>query len=103
MYWLLAYMGQPSRNLWTSEPVSANVAAGAMGNDNNQIFAHSLTTTLGYLNTTYGTPRADGTPNDATGHPFPWLQWNNRPFRIQLGIDAGSIQQVFPFVIRLHV
>ena len=73
-------MGQPSRNLWTSEPVSANVAAGAMGNDNNQIFAHSLTTTLGYLNTTYGTPRADGTPNDATGHPFPWLQWNNRPF-----------------------
>ena len=55
MYWLLA-MGQPSRNLWTSEPVSANVAAGAMGNDNNQIFAHSLTTTLGYLNTTYGTP-----------------------------------------------
>ena len=74
------HMGQPSRNLWTSEPVSANVAAGAMGNDNNQIFAHSLTTTLGYLNTTYGTPRADGTPNDATGHPFPWLQWNNRPF-----------------------
>lgn len=73
-------MGQPSRNLWQSEPVSAAVPVGVAGNDNNHIFQHSLTATLGYLNTTYGNPRADGTPDNTTGHPFPWLQWNNRPF-----------------------
>ena len=73
-------MGQPSRNLWQSEPISAGVPAGAAGNDNNQIFQYSLRTTLGYLNSTYGAPRVDGTPDNTTGAPFPWLQWNNRPF-----------------------
>ena len=70
--------GQLSRNLWQSEPVSAGIPAGAAGNDNNHIFRHSLRTTLGYLNSTYGNPRPNGTP-DAT-RPFPSLQWNNRPF-----------------------
>ncbi|MBH55716.1 MAG: hypothetical protein CMJ82_00835 [Planctomycetaceae bacterium] len=78
--------GQPSRNLWQSEPHSQPVppllpgVAPAPGNDNNHIFRHSLHITLGYLNSTYGNPRPDGTPDATTGHPFPWLQWNNRPF-----------------------
>jgi hypothetical protein len=45
-----------------------------------QIFPNTLRTTLGYLNTPYGPPLPNGEVNDTTGHPFPWLQWNNRPF-----------------------
>ena len=82
---MMAVAGMPGnplpRNLWTSEPVSAVVMGPVPpGNDPNHVFQYSLRTTLGYLNTSYGTPRLNGTPDDTTGHPFPWLQWNNRPF-----------------------
>ncbi len=43
-----------------------------------QHFKYDLKATLGFLNSGYGLPRTDGTPND--GKPFPILLWNNRPF-----------------------
>ncbi|MFL2863942.1 MAG: hypothetical protein ACJZ8Y_01885 [Pirellulaceae bacterium] len=71
------------RNLWKSEPPNTHPNADDNLNIvNTHIFPYSLRTTLGYLNSTYGSPRSDGTPNaiPGTASSFPSLQWNNRPF-----------------------
>lgn len=71
-----------TRNLWQHEPVSAPVG-GMIVDTNpvaNHIFTNTLRTTLGFLNTPFGAPLRNGEVNDTTGYPFPWLQWNNRPF-----------------------
>ena len=81
--------GAQTRNLWQHEPASAVIGGGVANNTNpvaNHIFTNTLRTTLGFLNTTYGAPLPNGEVNDATGYPFPWLQWNNRPFVSQYEI-----------------
>jgi hypothetical protein len=72
-----------ARNLWKHEPYNQKPLT---PNDSHpvddHIFDTTLRTTLGFLNTPYGVPALApniGEVND-TGHPFPWLQWNNRPF-----------------------
>jgi hypothetical protein len=74
--------GAQTRNLWQHE--IPNELPLPPPNDTNpvadHIFDSTLRTTLGYLNTPYGAPLPNGEVNDTTGHPFPWLQWNNRPF-----------------------
>ncbi|HIN54373.1 MAG TPA: hypothetical protein EYM79_08675, partial [Planctomycetes bacterium] len=78
-----------TRNLWQHEPISAAVGGGLVNDTNpvaNHVFANTLRTTLGFLNTPYGAPLPNGEVNDTTGYPFPWLQWNNRPFVSQYEI-----------------
>jgi hypothetical protein len=75
--------GVQTRNLWQHEPVSSPVVGGMLNDTNpvaNHVFTKTLRTTLGFLNTPYGVPLPNGEVNDTTGYPFPWLQWNNRPF-----------------------
>jgi hypothetical protein len=46
-------------------------------------FEHNMTHTLGFLNSTYGLPRAAGNAPYYAGDPrlpFPWLTWNDRPY-----------------------
>ena len=77
-----------TRNLWQHEPVSAAVG-GMIVETNpvaNHIFTNTLRTTLGFLNSPFGAPLPNGEVNDTTGNPFPWLQWNNRPFVSQYEI-----------------
>ncbi|MBT4693257.1 MAG: hypothetical protein HOB73_07935 [Planctomycetaceae bacterium] len=69
-----------SRVLWQHEPNSDPVVADNQNPAMMHVFNYPLRTTLGYLNTPYGAPLPNGEVNDTTGHPFPWLQWNNRPF-----------------------
>jgi hypothetical protein len=70
-----------SRVLWQHEPNSPVVgAADVVVPGMMHVFSYPLQTTLGFLNTPYGAPLPNGEVNDTTGHPFPWLQWNNRPF-----------------------
>lgn len=78
--------------IWKFEPRSALVAEMAEGavvdpavrrnlNDRlaaQQGFEYDLKVTLGFLNRGYGQPQPNGTPQPNS--PFPWLQWNNRPF-----------------------
>ena len=76
--------------IWKFEPKTPNIVefpnapnATILQNLNerlalNQGFEYDLKVTLGFLNRGYGPPRQDGTPQD--NRPFPWLQWNNRPF-----------------------
>ncbi len=83
-----------NNNLWRREsavtPIRAAVAGSATHN-----FDFVLQHSLGYLNTNYGdystgtaykqstapVPAYAGAPNSLNGtQPFPWFNWNNRPF-----------------------
>lgn len=66
--------GGGTTNIWRAQ-TKPPVATGAVGM-NNAYFAHNLVNSLGFLNSTYGAPKANGDPTT----PFPWLVWNNRPF-----------------------
>lgn len=87
---------QDRRQLWASlrtTPPSADQRPGAT---DAQVFNYELDHTLGYLSEVYGSrfvagdpvaPQYYGAPRtttDADGRPFPWLNWNNRPFVSQL-------------------
>lgn len=72
-------MPQDSNMLWKHEPERKNngpvtVPTDININGNNQIFRYNRNESLGGRNDSY----------PAGGQPFPWLQWNNRPFVSQL-------------------
>ena len=80
--------------LWTQEPLVHNDSYPPLINGSAPTtltgtynFMAPLSHTLGYLNSTFGTP-GDGTAagiGDPSSAPaFPWLTWNNRPFVSQL-------------------
>lgn len=75
-----------SRQLWNHQPSRSvpnnNVVSGIGDHYLNWV----LTNSIGYLNRSYG-PIANlpgnpqhGFPDTSTKSPFPWMQWNNRPF-----------------------
>ncbi len=83
----------PTNNLWTVErpnplnapPKAANPRQGPAGDRFVEAFAH----TLGYLNEGFQPLYTPAGPGDtyyagSPQIPFPWLNWNNRPFVSQL-------------------
>ncbi|MBK95128.1 MAG: hypothetical protein CMJ79_05355, partial [Planctomycetaceae bacterium] len=98
-----------SRNLWKHELPNTDPP---LDNDPNivdtHVFIYSLQTTLGYLNSTYGSPRPDGTPNAIAdiASPFPSLQWNNRPFISSLELMqvpySKSSRLLFDYTLDRH-
>lgn len=68
-----------SQNLWSPTSVSQSGVGGrASGED--EFCQFNLQHTLGYLNSSYGTPLASPALGDPADGPFPWLMWPNRPF-----------------------
>jgi hypothetical protein len=61
--------------LWKHEPErDINKGPATLLNNSKQIFRYYINATLGQRNSSY----------PANNGPFPWLQWNNRPFVSQL-------------------
>lgn len=86
--------------LWpyTSRQLQTQTAEDVATKSDN-MFRHWLVHSLGYLNTTLGTPGGvpgyQGAPNSSVGEtPFPWLTWLNRPFAnpMELMLVPGSSQ-----------
>jgi hypothetical protein len=73
----------PTHNLWLHDSGGQPLPPPPLPIANVlQVFSNTLRTTLGFLNKTYGAPLPQHGEVDDTGigQPFPWLQWNNRPF-----------------------
>lgn len=79
-------------NLWIQRLDPKTLAASPIesGVSSPHWFAHTLQHSLGYLNPIFGNRRTTA-PNlgDPQNMPFPWMQWNNRPF-----VNAMELLQV---------
>ena len=78
-----------THNIWADEPQgtsprrqSSSTPVSATNHNYNNALHH----TLGYLNDPFGTPQnlAGRYLGDQEPSPFPWLNWNNRPYVSQL-------------------
>jgi hypothetical protein len=67
-------------NIWIQR-LAAKPLQGSLANTPAYIFGYSLHHTLGYLNTPFEPRETSGNyVGDPQQTPFPWLNWNNRPF-----------------------
>jgi len=73
-------------NLWKQEPLDKVLGAGGAGDppDGAHYFEAPLLHSLGYLNTPFGNPTVTGATRGNPQEPFPWLNFNNRPYISQL-------------------
>lgn len=88
--------GASNLNLWNPETTLPAVTPPAMAA--TSYFDYSLTHTLGYLNSVFGSPQ--GMPNiGAPPYPFPWLAHLDRPFTspMELLMVPSSMPQRLTF------
>lgn len=83
------------RQLWKHQNNPGNLVDVPMGGGGQHYFNRELQSTFGFLNENYGPifnpnvndPR-NGFPESSVISPFPWLQWNNRPFASQYELTS---------------
>ena len=71
-----------ANNLWKQEPLIVPIQPDTARSGFQDYFPYRLVHTLGYLNSPFGRPDPVAGPylGDPLTGPFPWLNWNNRPF-----------------------